>query len=324
VSSRSSRTPRPAEQAAGRYLEWLLKHPGLSYRKLWVGKAGAVAEKDPSYFSQEAVAAIYAKFLYDRGELKPEEHARYEQSERDKQGKRIKHQHISRALQGNPLSKKTLEELIEAFEIKSDDAQYLLKIWHGETYAPVAEGTLTRPANWKPNEHESVLMHEEHHLGTDGLPAWHETRQTIRARVDDLERFYYRFDTNEVDVTLLWGGRQDPMIRYNENYWEVPFVFPKPIKLGETHSFAYRLDFHYAVPPLREYRRVFYEHLDGFDLHVFFDHESTPSKVWWTEWEVEVGGPIRYEELVTLDDDLAAHRHLVYVQRAAIGFRWEW
>ncbi len=126
-----------------------------------------------------------------------------------------------------------------------------------------------RPPDLERNEYETVLIYDEHYLGSDGLPAWQETRQTIRSLVDDVDHFPFRFDTDEVDVELLRGGNEEPMARYNQNYWEVPFRFPKPLDYGEFHGFTYRLKFRYKESPSREYRRVIFGHLDGFHVHVY-------------------------------------------------------
>ncbi len=100
-----SEGPRPAEQAAGRYLAHLLRRPG-PHRNIWVRMANdmdiKIAVRDPNEFSQEAVAAVYVEYLYEYkiDKLTSKEVARYRQS---KHPKRLKHHKISRALQGNPL-----------------------------------------------------------------------------------------------------------------------------------------------------------------------------------------------------------------------------
>ncbi|HEX7303188.1 hypothetical protein [Lentzea sp.] len=287
-----------------------------------------MAANDPSEFNQEAAGAAWARYLYDNDQLTGTDLVRYKAgaSNRRTRGKRIKHHAMSRALSGKSLSLATLKELIDVFEIKRIDAQRLENIWHGKEYAPVVEGTLVQPPGFGESGLETVYIQEEHVLGPDGLPLRHETRQTVRSLRDGVDHFPHRFDTDELEVTLLKGGTQSELVQCESGLWLVKYVFYEPLKLGILQDFRYQLDFHYSEPPPTVYNRTIYGHYSGgWHLDVTFDENRLPNKVWWAEWETaDPHSPIKHEEPVALDPDHSVHRHLVSISSAVAGFRWVW
>ncbi|MEV0681187.1 hypothetical protein AB0I60_32185 [Actinosynnema sp. NPDC050436] len=285
----------------------------------------ATAEKDPSYFNQDAVAAVYADYCFELGELKERQQQAYLQSRHGHKGKRIFHQKIDRALEGQPLTLETLRRLCAAFGFSEFHRSRSERIWHGEEYGPVIEGKLERPDDLPAPEHETVSVDEDHHIGADGLPAHHEVRQTILSHVDGLAYFPYRFNTDRIDVALTYGGVQGGILPYGNSLWEVRFLFHKPIPLGATAHLQYRQSFRYVEPPAPEYRRCVYNRYNGWNVRVHFHPDRIPEQVWWAEWDGRDGDSlVLCQDPVEIDGDRSVHRSLRSVERACAGFMWKW
>ncbi len=188
-------------------------------------------------------------------------------------------------------------------------------------------GTIERPPSVETPRHQTLMLMEEHYLGPDGIPVGHVTHQTIRALVDGLDHLPYSFDTDQVEVKALQGGTERAMYRTEvtgEPLWTVPIYFSRPLRRGERRRLKYRTRFRYDSPPPPDFRRGVTGRLEGLDIHVHFHQRHLPRQVWWTQWEHwDQDSAIISEEPVLLEDG-AVHRNLRYVERAAIGFRWEW
>ncbi len=295
-------------QAAATYLRELLERPG-SYRQRWERRATRPRAQE---LNQRAIGKVLAHKLWDDG------HDLDERSLKDR---------VARALRGEVLSPETLELFITAFDIAGPDADRLWALLSGTAPSRVVAGELAVPPEYPSNrearEYRTVSLHEFHQLGADGSPAEHRTVHVIEALQDDLRRYPYRFDTDELTVEVVRGGAAGPIYRFNETLYAVDILFTHPLKQGETASWEYRTIFHYAIPPKTEFRRAVFRRLESLQIRVEFHPNKLPASVWWAEWEA-LDGPVVQQELVTLDSERAVHRYLQAVERAIVGFRWEW
>jgi len=61
-------------------------------------------------------------------------------------------------------------------------------------------------------------------------------------------------------------------------------------------------------------------------MRIEFNTKKVPQRLWWAEWRDYRGADqeISYREEVALDEELSAHRYLESIERAIVGFTWEW
>jgi hypothetical protein len=72
-------------------------------------------------------------------------------------------------------------------------------------------------------------------------------------------------------------------------------------------------------------RYAFRNRVDKFLLSVQFHPDRLPSRLWWAEWDGIQDAAITHREPVQLNNSGGAHRFLDGgVERAVIGFVWEW
>ncbi len=62
--------------------------------------------------------------------------------------------------------------------------------------------------------------------------------------------------------------------------------------------------------------------MDNFDMRVEFHPTRIPAHVWWAAWDGAEGAVLQQE--VTLDSQHAAQRFLRSIDRAVVGFHWDW
>jgi hypothetical protein len=126
---------------------------------------------------------------------------------------------------------------------------------------------------------ETTSLHEDHHIGRDGIPTHHVTHQYVRATADGVEHFPHYFDTGLVRATLQLGGTPSPVMKHDENTSVVHYRFDHPLPLGKIHHFRYRLDFLYEEAPAPYYRRKIHgQYRNGWNVHIFFHPERLPRK----------------------------------------------
>jgi hypothetical protein len=311
-----------AEHATVLYLHELLVKPGRC-RRLWMEQASRRGyDVVPHQVHPEAVRVLIAQHQYDCGILKEDPGLR--ENEKKRPYKDV----VYRVFNQKQISAKTLSIFIDALAIDEYDAGRLWDLHGGYIQSPIVVGNLPSPEDIGLPEpkHRTIHLREEHHLGPDGLPAWHETIQTIESLVDDLEYYPFRFDTNELkDISsfeVLHGGTQGQAQQIGGIY-ELPIVFCRPLSRRKTLSMRYKVNFRYSVRPDPSFRRTAYRRVDSVEIYVRFHPNWVPSKVWWTEWENwHTNSPIIREEPVELDDELSIHRPLIYIERAVVGFRW--
>lgn len=312
--------------AASRYLVNLLNNP--PYRSTWervAHRRNLTTRRGELH--QEAIRATYADHLADQRKLNEADFKTYESDQylTGKQKPRLFKDKVNRALAGTVLTQATLSEFVSAFRISDVHAEQLLTILRGADDALLVIGDVTRPDCLPPLEHETLLLVEEHHLGRNGTPTRHLSEQRIRALRDDLTHFPYRFDTDQISVSVIHGATAGEVTKVGDGIWEVPITFARPLRYGELAKFKFSSRFKYESPPWTDFRRAVTGRLESLDIHIRFHRERIPSQVWWTQWaHYRDGSPIIREEPVDLTGELTVDRYLKYVERAVVGFRWAW
>lgn len=170
------------------------------------------------------------------------------------------------------------------------------------------------------------MLHEHHWLGPDGLPVRHRTQMNLRSRIDGLSNYQYRFDTPHVKVKTVRGGQCGELYQLSDDVWAVDLSFPRSLASGEMHYMEFWTLLNYDVPPPREMRRGTHGRTENLDLRVQFDPIKLPSAAWWAEWG-HYRGPdnkVINQVLCSLDNELSMHRYLEAIERAVVGFCWDW
>jgi hypothetical protein len=302
------------QRAAARHMRALLLRQGI-YRRRWEAYAHDIT---PGVINQSAVCQVVAQHLWDTGE----------RSEADHQLPRKLKDRISRALSEQNLSLETLRWLVEGFELSAYDAQRVYELYRADIAPTVIVGNLPPPgpaAGLRPPVHLTRLLIEHHFIGAAGLPVRHHTQQTIFSLVDALESYRYGLDTREVDIRVRRGGTPSAIYPVGTHY-AVDIVFPHPLRYGDEHFLDYWTLFRYSAPPPAEFRRAAHQRVEHLDLRVEFHPRKQPRRVWWAQWRDYRDGHADFVERETmeLDEELSARKYLDAVERAVVGFAWEW
>jgi hypothetical protein len=292
----------------------MLLRPG-PYRALWEAK---VEEIKPGEVSQAGVCRVLAEYLWDEG-LQPDTRSDLPRVLKDP---------VSRAFRGLTLSPKLLRVIISAFEFSEGEADHIWSLYRGETSPMAIVGALPPPsdvASYRTPGFDILKLQEHHWLGPHGLPTRHRTEINIRSRVDGLQSYKYRIDTPHGKVRAVRGGRQGEL-HEDAGAWAVDLVFPHPLRRGEMHYMEFWTLLSYDEPPPPVARRATYACIENLDLRVQFHWSRLPRKVWWAEWEGYFGpdDDLINRELVELDEEFAVSRYLEAVERAVVGFVWDW
>jgi len=298
-------------QEAGNYLRELLERPGW-YRRRWEQHV----ERRRPKINRTAVAQVLANQL----QVTPER-----PGDSDATSRQVRHR-VERALSGELLTPATLRLFIEAFSMSEADERTLWARFGAQTDGRreiVGQFAVTpaEAAVMGPQQHRTVLLHEFHRLGADGLPAEHRTVQTIEALVDGLDRYAYRFDTATTSVEVLQGGRAGSLYAINTELSAVDIELTQPLQRGEIASLEYRALFHYRDPPPPEFRRAARFRVENLLIRVQFDAGKLPASVWWAVWDGREG-PIVEQEPVSIDKELAVKRYLQAIEQTVVGFHW--
>jgi hypothetical protein len=164
-----------------------------------------------------------------------------------------------------------------------------------------------------------------HTLGPDGRPAEHQTIQVIRSTVDRLDSYPYRFDTNELTVEVTRGGRVGQRIyRMSESLYAVDILLTRPLAKGESSLMQYHTTFFYRSQPAAEFRRGLARATRDVSIWVTFHPQRLPKRIWSASWDGLDQGRILERESVELDEQRSVHRRFDVVERAIVGFYWEW
>jgi hypothetical protein len=293
---------------AGQYLRELLRQD--PYRRRWL-RYGSERERE---VHQVAVAKVLAGYLRRAGN-----DAEYSQLTR----------RVSRALRGEVLSRDTLGLFIGAFEISTEHAAILWRQWRGAELARVVTGDLPPLRTTEPGKSPrfaTVMLHEFHYVGPDRRPLRHRTLHTIRALQDGLSTYRYGFDTSEVTVDRIGGGRPGEPYQRSETIWAFDIALARTLPQGGEHSLEFEFHFHYGEGPVEPvFRRVAHERFENVAIRVEFHPGARPRRVWWTEWRdyASAEPAVLHRQAVTLDAEHAAYHRLDVMDRAVAGFAWE-
>ncbi len=292
------------------YLRMLLLRPG-DYRSRWERHA---ARPDPGQIDVIAVARVLA------------EARKVAQDSTVRDGL---DETVRRALDGTVLNAEVLRMFVDAFALDGRDAGRLRELLRGSDSLRVITGEAQALSEaWLgggPPRHETLALHELHILGPDGSPAEHQTIQVIRSLVDNLPSYPYRFDTDELAVEVIRGGRVgDRIYRIKKELYAVDILLTRPLAAGETTLTQVRTTFFYKTPPAPEFRRGLLRRTDDVTIWVKFHPARVPARVWQARWDGIDHARVVDQRLVELDDDLAANERFGPIERAVVGFHWEW
>jgi hypothetical protein len=286
-----------------------------AYRSRWQGYVRRSSRQD---VHQGAIAQVLADHLWETGEV----------AETQTDLPRRLKDRVGRALNAQFIAPATLRLFIEAFDMSTPDAHRLWAVFMHAEPADLSVVRLPAPGEGAlvaaPVAYETLVAHEFHRIGADGLPAEHRTLQVIRA-LEPMDRYVYQFDTHAAAVEVLRGGRAGPVRRSAmSGLYGVELMLTSPLHPGETASLEYRTVFGYAEVPPPSLRRGTRRRIASLELNVQFDPARLPAHVWWGRWEtIWSDEPSRAEE-VALAPDGHVHRFLPGLDRAIVGFTWKW
>jgi hypothetical protein len=234
-----------------------------------------------------------------------------------------------RALEGDELTAEVLELFIDGFGLGDRHARRLRELLRGSSTVRVISGHAMLPPDLLRTDgvagHETLALHELHILGPDGLPAEHQTIQVIKSTVGRLERMPYRFDTDELVVEVIRGGHVgDEIYRIGTGLYGVDIMLAQPLPLGETALMQLRTTFFYKSPPPPEFRRGVMRATRDLTIWVRFHPSRVPARVWAARWDRLDQARIIDRQAVELDGELSVHSRFEAVERAIVGFTWEW
>lgn len=239
---------------------------------------------------------------------------------------------VRAALDGTAVDDELVGVFATAFGFDGRDAARLRELHRGTDTVRVISGGAavsvpdrSAPDGSAPRRHDTLALHELHVLGPDGAPAEHQTIQVIRALADGLDRYPYRFDTDELAVEVIRGGRVgDRIYRLADTLYAVDIVLDRPLDAGQTALTQVRTTFHYRTPPVPEFRRGVIRRTEDLTIWVKFHPDRVPARVWLSRWDGIDDARIVERKPVELDDDLAVHDRFGPIEQAVVGFTWEW
>jgi hypothetical protein len=289
----SSRDAGPGVEAAAAYLRQLLGESGR-YRDRWEARARRARAGE---IDDLAVARVLADHL-----------SNVDRSAKQSLPPRLRRA-VSRAITGQALDARMLHHVIQAFGIAEQDADRLWQLYSHDDERP-----------WR-----TLALQEYHHVGADGVPVEHQTRHVLVAIRDGVDRYPFRFDTDQLSVSMVRGGTASEPYPTGDGLFAVDILFSKPLKRGEPIGFEYDVAFHYRDPPAPELRRAVRGWLESLSVSVRFHPEKVPRAVWWATWsDYRSGGRIVDRTRVQLDGDNTVFNRMKDVEGTVVGFCWEW
>jgi hypothetical protein len=314
---------RDGRLAASDYLQQLLLKPG-SYRESW---EQYVSRERRGTINQLAVAEVIARHL--RG-------APRSPSDYDVSPHQLKDT-VSRALTGRLLSRPALTLFIEAFGFSEHEANRLWRLWNGSGAISVMTGTHAVPMVAEqnladalgPRRQQTVSLHDHVYVGADGRIERGRTMQVIEATDHGVDRIPFICDTNTLTLEVAQGGKEltGEVRRIGQDVFTTEIMLAKTLDLGETLTLEYWTTYRYPGnfddSSEREFRRAVMRHMDNLDMRVAFHPDKLPARVWWARWD-GVEGVVQEREELTLDNQFSAHRYLRSLDKAVVGFYWQW
>ncbi|HEX6872365.1 MAG TPA: hypothetical protein VF163_14815 [Micromonosporaceae bacterium] len=287
-------------EQAGAYLSMLLKRPGDA-RSAWEKFSSGAAPGEIDY-------AAVAQVLRHRGAPAREPEA------------------ARAALGEGRLAPATLTEFIDAFHLTPRHAGRLHRLLDGcESVRVITESDLVdlKRLDTGPQP-DTLALHELHTIGPDGLPAEHQTIQVIQATTDNLTAYPYRFDTNELVVEVVRGGRVGELFRVSDGLFGVSIVLDQPLNTGETSLMHHRFTFFYKNPPPTQFRRGVLGTMRDVTLWLQFHPSRPPARIWSGVWDrLDQANAVEQRE-VRLDSDFSVQARYDSVTDSIVGFHWVW
>lgn len=286
-----------------RLVELLLSR--ASYRMRWKRKAGTRLFDD-STLNQQAVCAVLADYGYTQGlELDP----------------RQMKDTVSRAVGSRPgkISGSTLRKFIEAFEMSTEDAQYLWDATDAGSGEVTVMGTKLVKVQ-PPKNYRTITAQEIHHIGPDGKPREHRTNLILEA-TNLLEFYPVITSADAVSIEPLRGGPvAGKPYRIGNEFTAVNIRFSEPVRPRHVVSLEYKTRFIYTEESPTQFRRHVVA-VDTLEICVDFDPECLPTRIWWSQWP-GLDEPAASEELVPLRPDHSVTKVVQNLKNAVVGFRW--
>jgi len=215
----------------------------------------------------------------------------------------------AKALSGQALSSQLLRHFIQAFDMAEADANRLWQLYSHDDERP-----------WR-----TLALQEYHHVGAEGIPVKHQTRHVLVAVRDGVDRYPFRFDTDQLSVSMVRGGTVSEPYPTGDGLFAVDILFSAPLKQGEPIGFEYDVAFHYREPPATEFRRAVRGWLESLSVCVQFHSAKLPRSIWWAVWsDYRQGSHIVDRTPVQLDRECSVSNHLKDIEGAVVGFCWEW
>lgn len=233
---------------------------------------------------------------------------------------------VWRALTGRSMSQETLELLINAFDIDHPTSDALWRQWSSAEPARVVVGAMRpRPGlSGAGRTYQTVQRQELHFIGPAGQPVRHRTVQAIRALVDDYRTHRFFFDTREVTISQIHGGKPGPLQRVDGALWAVDIALPHTLSAGEVAFMEYVTEFHNDTPLPPVFRYATHQRVEDVVIRVEFDPARLPAAVHWCTWDdYERPALPRDRWPAALDAEHAVSHSVDVVAQAAIGFTWE-
>jgi hypothetical protein len=244
---------------------------------------------------------------------------------------------VSRALSGRMLSKPALALFIAAFRFSDHEADRLWRLWNGTAMISVLAGSHAFPPQAEehvekvlgPPRHQSLSLHDHVFVGADGRLERTRTIQVIEAVVAKVDSIPFLYDTSALTVEVSRGcsGLSGELQQLRPDVFVTDILLTRTMELGETATLeywtTYRLPGDLTDPHECAYRRGVLRRMETFDMRVEFDPSRLHAHVWWANWD-GVEGDVLTQQEVTLDSQHAAQRYLRSVDRAVVGFYWDW
>jgi hypothetical protein len=173
--------------------------------------------------------------------------------------------------------------------------------------------------------HRTVSLHEWHLVGLDGLPVRHRTVHVLRALREGLSAYTYRFDSRDARVRPIKGCRASDPRPDVGGLVAVDLELPRPLALGETATLEYETLFDWRSVPPPQLRRGMRQRVERLDMRVEFSPQRLPARLEWAVWDgFGPDATVRAAEVVSLDDEHAAHRFVDSAEGVTVGFTWSW
>ena len=97
-----------------------------------------------------------------------------------------------------------------------------------------------------------------------------------------------------------------------------------PLAVGETALMQYRSTFLYQSAPPPELRRGVLRSTRDLTMWVRFHRQRVPARVYRARWDRFDLGRVVERVAVEPDDELSVHHRFGVVEKAVVGFYWEW